>query len=50
VPTVFNDYWWVYALNCRTCQLHVLDSIGDGIEGQQNIDTTMVNSLMFFNA
>ncbi|KAK7356309.1 hypothetical protein VNO80_15578 [Phaseolus coccineus] len=45
VPTVFNDHWWLYALNCQTRQLHVLDSIGDGIEGRYKIDKAMVDRL-----
>ncbi|KAK8473070.1 hypothetical protein PHAVU_001G052350 [Phaseolus vulgaris] len=43
VPTVFKEHWWLYALNCRTRQLHVLDSIGHGIEDRFKIDKAMVD-------
>ncbi|XP_068475335.1 putative ubiquitin-like-specific protease 1B [Phaseolus vulgaris] len=45
VPTVFKEHWWLYALNCRTRQLHVLDSIGHGIQDRFKIDKAMVDRL-----
>ena len=49
VPTVFNKHQWLYALNCQMRQLHVLDSISDGIEGRYKIDKIIVNIWMFLN-
>ncbi|KOM44051.1 hypothetical protein LR48_Vigan05g165600 [Vigna angularis] len=42
VPTVGDDHWWCYAVNCQSREMFILDSLGHKRRRRKSIDKAMV--------
>ncbi|KOM43730.1 hypothetical protein LR48_Vigan05g133500 [Vigna angularis] len=45
VPTVGDDHWWCYAVNCQSREMFILDSLGHKRRRRKSIDKAMVATL-----
>ncbi|XP_052723614.1 ubiquitin-like-specific protease ESD4 isoform X2 [Vigna angularis] len=45
VPTVSDDHWWCYCVNCQSREFFILDSLGHKRRTRYGIDKAMVGCL-----
>ncbi|QCE11349.1 sentrin-specific protease 1 [Vigna unguiculata] len=44
-PIIHEQHWWCYAINCRTRQFFVLDSLGSKRQGRKRIDNAIARNM-----